>query len=100
MFRAYGLYSYIQKNRLKSIFLLASFVLLLQAVLYSISLLLEAMNAGAVAEIMTRAWERMATVAPFGMLGALIWFVVDYFARVVLIATATGAKSVTRDKAV
>src|SRR6187549_3704607 len=99
MFRAYGLYSYIQKNRLKSIFLLLSFVLLLQAVLYSISLLLEAMNGGDVAEIMTRAWERMATVAPFGMLGALIWFVIAYFAQGRMIAAATGSKSVTREEA-
>jgi heat shock protein HtpX len=99
MFRAYGLYSYIQKNRLKSIFLLASFVLLLQAVLYSISLLLEVMNGGDVAEIMARAWYRMATVAPLGMLGALIWFAIAYFAHGRMIASATGSKPVTREEA-
>jgi heat shock protein HtpX len=99
MFRAYGLYSYIQKNRVKSVLLLLSFVLLLQAVLYSFSLLFEAWNGGDVAEIMTRAWERMATVGPLGLLGALIWFVIAYFAHGRMIAFASGSKPVTREEA-
>ena len=99
MFRAYGLYSYIQKNRLKSILLLASFVLLLQAVLYSFSLLFEAWNGGDVPEIMGRAWERMAVVGPFGLLGALVWFIIAYFAHDRMIAFATGSKPVTREEA-
>src|SRR5205085_2678862 len=99
MFKAYGLYSYIQKNRLKSILLLGSFVLLLQAVLYSFSLVIEAWNGGDVPEIMARAWQRMATVAPLGILGALIWFTLAYFAQGRMIAFATGSKPVTREEA-
>src|SRR5947208_9740985 len=99
MFRAYGLYSYIPKNRLKSILLLASFVLLLQAVLYSFSLIIEAWSGGDVPEIMARAWERMAIVGPFGFLGALVWFAIAYFAQGRMIAFATGSKSVTREEA-
>src|SRR5436309_15376256 len=98
MFRAYGLYSYIQKNRLKSMLLLAFFVLLLQAVLSSFSLVIEAWNGGDVPEIMERAWERMATVAPLGLLGALIWFAIAYFAQGRMIAFATGSKPVTREE--
>jgi heat shock protein HtpX len=100
MLRAYGLYSYIQKNRLKSILLLVSFVFLLQAVLYSFSLVIEAFSGdGDVPEIMARAWERMATVAPLGMLGALIWFIIAYFAHERMIAFATGSRSVSREEA-
>jgi heat shock protein HtpX len=100
MFQAYGLYSYIQKNRLKSIFLLASFVFLLQAVLYSFALVIEAFSGGGdVPEIMGAAWDRMATVGPFGLLGALIWFAIAYFAQGRMIAFATGSKSVTREEA-
>ena len=32
-------------------------------------------------EIMARAWERMAVVGPFGLLGALVWFIIAYFAH-------------------
>ena len=99
--RAYGLYSYIQKNRLKSILLLASFVVLLQAVLYSLSLIIEVLRdgSGSVGEIMAQAWERMAMVSPFGMLGALVWFIIAYFAHERMIAFATGSRPVTREQA-
>ena len=36
MFRSYGLYTHIQANRIRSILLLAGFVLLLHALLFSI----------------------------------------------------------------
>ncbi|MGA9824676.1 MAG: peptidase M48, partial [Methylocystis sp.] len=44
MFRAYGLYSHIQANRMRSAFLLAGFVVLLIALMFSFALIFEAMG--------------------------------------------------------
>jgi heat shock protein HtpX len=46
MFRSYGLYSHIQANRIRSILLLAGFVALLHALLFSILLLINALTIG------------------------------------------------------
>ena len=50
MFKAYGSYSHIRKNRLKSLFLLAAFVLLIHAVLLSLVLIFEAFTYGGTVE--------------------------------------------------
>jgi len=44
MFKAYGLYSHIRANELRSGFLLAGFVVLLLALMFSFALLIEAMK--------------------------------------------------------
>ena len=101
MFEAYGLASHIAGNRRKSVFLLASFVLLLQAILYSFSLIYQALAFGGddVGEIMGRAWDGMAVFAPMGLFGAAIWFAIAWFAHGRMIAFATGAKPVSRETA-
>ena len=45
MFHAYGLYSHIRANRLRTIFLLAGFVALLLALMFSFALIFEARQA-------------------------------------------------------
>ena len=68
MFRAYGLYSHIRKNRLKSAFLLASFVLLIHAVLFSLVLIYEALAfGGTVDEIWAGATSRIRYAWPLGI---------------------------------
>ena len=101
MFQAYGLASHIAANRRKSVFLLASFVLLLQAILYSFSLIFVALARGGsdVGDIMARAWDNMAVFAPFGLLGAAVWFSIAWFAHGSMTAFATGAKPATRETA-
>ena len=45
MFKAYGLYSHIRANELRSAFLLSGFVVLLLALMFSFALIIEAMSA-------------------------------------------------------
>ena len=95
MFRAYGLYSHIRANRLKSVLLLLGFVFLLQALIFSFSLLIEALSGGGgdVTEIIGRALQSMAWRWPIGMIAAGLWFAIAWVSHGSMIAFATGAKS-------
>ncbi len=98
MFKAYGLYSHIRKNRLKSLFLLAAFVLLIHAVLLSLVLIIEAFtHGGTVEEIWAAALERMRLAWPVGLVGCLIWFVIAFAFHQRMIDFATRAKGVERN---
>ena len=55
MFRAYGLYGHIQANRLRSALLLAGFVALLHALLFSLLLIWSAFLGGTLDEIVAGA---------------------------------------------
>ena len=56
MFKAYGLYSHIRANELRSAFLLTGFVVLLLALMFSFALLIEAMSAR-LARLSTTSWR-------------------------------------------
>jgi heat shock protein HtpX len=96
MFQAYGLYGHIQANRLRSILLLAGFVALLHALLFSLLLIWSAFLGGTFEEIVAGAARQFGRSWPIAMAAALIWFVIAYFAHRALIGMATGARSVTR----
>lgn len=99
MFQAYGLYSHIQANRIRSAFLLAGFVALLHALLYSLLLILNAFNGGTFEEIAIEAWSQFAGAWPVAMLTAAVWFAIAYFAHQSMIRAATGARGVSRQEA-
>ena len=99
MFKAYGLYSHIRANRIRSVLLLVSFVALLQAVLFSLALLLEAFNGGSFADIAIAAWGDMQSAWPIGAAAAFLWFVIAFAFHHWIIDAATGAGSVTRIEA-
>ena len=102
MFHAYGLYSHIQANRLRTVFLLAGFVALLLALMFSIALIVEASTAppGAdVAWIAARALQDLQRGWPIGVAAAGVWFVVAWLFHQRMIAFATGARPVTRAEA-
>jgi heat shock protein HtpX len=97
MFRAYGLYTHIQKNRLKSLFLLFSFVLLIHAVLFSLVLIFEVWTYGGSAqEIFEVAVDDMRYAWPVGLIAAGIWFVIAFFFHQSMIDFATRAKGIER----
>ena len=96
MFRAYGLYSHIQANRLRSAILLAGFVALLHALLFSLLLIWSALLGGTFDEIVAGAWWQFQQSWPVAMIAALVWFVIAYFAHQALVRMATGARGVTR----
>jgi heat shock protein HtpX len=97
MFKAYGLYTYIQKNRMKSVFLLASFVLLIHAVLFSLVLIFEAVSYGGTAEeIFEAAVDDIRYAWPVGMIVAGSWFVIAFLFHQRMIDFATRAQGTER----
>jgi heat shock protein HtpX len=100
MFKAYGLYSHIQANRLKSLFLLGAFVALLQALIFSFALIVAALTeGGTLDEIVWSAWDFMTVAWPLGMIGAAIWFVIAYASHQAMIGLATGSRGIGREGA-
>ncbi|MBX9589900.1 MAG: M48 family metallopeptidase [Hyphomonadaceae bacterium] len=99
MFQAYGLYGHIQANRIRSVILLAGFVVLLHVLLFSILLIWSALYGGTFDEIVAGAVWQFRRSWPIAMLGAAIWFVIAYFTHQTLISMATGAHSITRSEA-
>ena len=100
MFQSYGLYSHIQANRIRSALLMAGFVALLHALLFSVLLIVNAFGSGGTfGEIVGDAVSQFAGAWPVAMVAAAIWFVIAYFAHQVMIRAATGARGVTRNEA-
>lgn len=99
MFKAYGLYSHIRANRLRSAFLLAGFVALLIALMFSFALLFEAFGPGQYAPfdyILARAIEDLKRGWPIGVGAAGLWFVIAYLFHQKMIDFATGAAAISR----
>src|SRR5262245_48570220 len=99
MFGAYGLYSHIRANRLRSAILLAGFVALLHALLFSLLMIWSALLGGTFGEIVEGAWWQFRQSWPVAMIAAAIWFVIGYFIHQWLVRMATGARGVTRANA-
>jgi heat shock protein HtpX len=99
MFRAYGLYGHIRANRLRSVLLLAGFVALLHALLFSLLLIWSAFLGGTLDEIVAGAERQFARAWPVAMAAALVWFVIAYFVHQSLISRATGVMGGTRAEA-
>jgi len=99
MFKAYGLYTHIRANRLRSAFLLAGFVVLLLALMFSFALIVEAVDAPAGAPfdwIASRAYRDVARGWPIGVAAAGAWFAIAYLFHQRMIDFATGARAVSR----
>jgi len=99
MFQAYGLYGHIRANRLRSAILLAGFVALLHALLFSLLLIWSALAGGTVEEIVADAAAQFRRSWPVAMVAALVWFVIAYFTHQALIRFATGARGIGRAEA-
>lgn len=100
MFRSYGLYSHIQANRIRSVLLLAGFVALLHALLFSVLLLINAfMTGGTFEDIVYAARDQFTGAWPVAMLAAAVWFVIAFLIHQSMIRSATGARGVTRQEA-
>ena len=99
MIQAYGLYSHIRANRVRTVLLLAGFVVLMHVLVFSIFIILEAFAGGFFEDIIRRAARRFVLTWPLSLILALIWFVVAYFMHQRLINAAVGARSVRRAEA-
>jgi heat shock protein HtpX len=93
MLPAYGLYGHIRSNRIRSAILLTGFVVLLQALIYSILIILYAFfgSGGTVAGILDEAWRSYKVSWPAGMLMAAVWFGIAWVGHRGMVARATGA---------
>ena len=89
MFKAYGLYTQIRQNRLYSVLLLASFVMLLQAIVYAFAIFMAVGRGGSLSQILTRALHDYAHLWPFAMAGAALWFAIAFFFHQKMIDQAT-----------
>jgi heat shock protein HtpX len=99
MFQAYGLYGHIRANRIRSVILLAGFVVLLQVLLFSLLLIWSALYGGTLDEIVEGAVWQFRQSWPIAMIAAAVWFAIAYFTHQTLIGMATGARGVTRQEA-
>lgn len=99
MYQAYGLYSHIQANRIRSVLLLLGFVALLHALLFSILLIVNAFQGGDFEFIVWQARQQFAGAWPVAMVAALVWFAISWLFHQNLIRLATGARSVDRREA-
>ncbi len=99
MFQSYGLYGHIRANRIRSVILLAGFVLLLQALLYSLLLLLHAglgYGSATLDALLLRAAASYKEYWPLAMLLAAAWFAIAYVANTAMVNMATGARGLSR----
>ena len=98
--QAYGLYGHIQANRLRSVFLLASFVALLHVLLFSLLMIFQALTGGgSLGEIVAATANGFASAWPVAMLAALGWFAIAWVSHQALISFATGSSRVERKDA-
>ena len=96
MLGAYGLKTYIWNNRLKSLILLAGFPFLLLLICFGFALLIAALNDPTVGEGIAHAFALLPALVPVAVAGALIWFVIAWFANQAIIDAVTGARPADR----
>ncbi|MGE3066447.1 MAG: M48 family metallopeptidase [Hyphomicrobiaceae bacterium] len=97
--QAFGLYGHIRANRIRSILLLAGFVALLHALLFSLLLIWSAFLGGTLDEIVAGAAEQFARSWPVALLASLAWFAIAWVFHQKLIGFATGARGIARSEA-
>ena len=96
MFGTYGLQTYIWNNRLKSLILLAGFPVLLLLICFGFALLIAALNDPTVADGFRDAIRIVPSLIPVALGGALVWFIIAWFANQGIIDAVTGARHVER----
>jgi len=95
---AYGLYSHIRANKIRSLFLLAGLFLLVYVLVYAGALVAEGwLHSSAPLDIiMRRAQRDFWQSLPFATVGAIVWIVIAYYFNQSMIDAVTGSESVTR----
>jgi heat shock protein HtpX len=94
---AYGLYTYVQSNKHKSIALLIGLFVLVYVMVFAGALLAEALLVDAPADYLIHAAEYdFIKALPWATLGAIAWIVIAYFFHQSMIDAVVGAEEVTR----
>ncbi|MBI1209941.1 MAG: M48 family metalloprotease [Alphaproteobacteria bacterium] len=98
MAAAYGLYTHIQHNRVRSVVLIAGLFFLVYILVFAFVLGFLGFVAGdeAFGDIMDMAWWDFLYLAPWATVATAVWVFFGYSMHQRLIDAATGAKGVTR----
>jgi heat shock protein HtpX len=95
---AYGLYTHIASNKMRSMLLLAGLFVLVYVMVFAGALLAEVLRHSnrAVDYYLNAAWRDMYAAIPVATIGAMVWIVVAYFFHQKIIDMVTGGRDVTR----
>src|SRR5215510_10508621 len=94
---AYGLYTHIRANRVRSVVLLVQLFLLVYVLTYAGALLAEALMGDASLDwLMRAAWRDFVTALPFVTVGTLLWILIAYRFHQSIIDAVTDGHDVTR----
>lgn len=95
---AYGLYTHIASNKMRSMLLLVGLFLLVYVMVFAGALLAEVLrhNNRAVDYYLRAAWRDMYAAIPVATIGAVVWIIVAYFFHQKIIDMVTGGRDVTR----
>jgi heat shock protein HtpX len=98
---AYGLYTHIRSNRVRSVFLIAGLFFLVYMLTFAGALLVEGFTTRddiPLDIIIGRAWGKFIFSVPFATVGTAIWLLIAYRFHQSLIDAQTGAHGVTRQE--
>lgn len=97
MLPAFGLYTHIRANRIRSVLLMCSLFTLIYLLTFAGALAAATMqyNWGLIA-LLQKAWEDFLVAAPFTTIGALIWVAIAYYFNRQIIDAMIGGHSITR----
>ncbi len=96
---AYGLYTHIRANRIRSVFLLGGLFALVYVLTYAGALVAEAFSGDASLDWLLRAALRdLVAALPFVTLGTLAWILIAYKFHQAMIDAVTGGHDVTRQE--
>jgi heat shock protein HtpX len=97
---AYGLYTHIASNRLRSVLLLAGLFVLVYVMVYAGALIIEVVNdSGRPADYyLTVALNDVVRTLPYSTGAAALWIVIAYFFHQSIVDAVTGGEDVTRQQ--
>src|ERR1700675_4695213 len=97
---AYGLYTHIQSNRVRSMLLLAGLFALVYVMVYAGALIAEVVlnSGGPVDYYLLAAARDLVSAFPYATGGAALWIMVAYFFHQSIIDAVTGGQDVTRQQ--
>jgi heat shock protein HtpX len=95
---AYGLYTHIRSNRVRSVFLIGGLFFLVYLLTYAGALIFRAftMDNAPLELILLLAWYDLKYAVPFATVGTLLWLLISYRFHQAMIDGQTGAHGVTR----
>src|SRR5437870_2934540 len=97
---AYGLYTHIRANRIRSVILLGGLFFLVYLLTYAGALTAEALTGDASLDwLLLAAWRDLLMALPFVTLGTALWILIAYKFHQAMIDAVTGGRDVTRKEA-